>query len=80
MSSSTRAAAVREKYLKNIQAKYQGKQSEAAKFRSARNLVGLTLGATVVAIYAYSLYAVGKETVMDEIDQEIRLAANDNKK
>lgn len=70
-------AAVRERYLKNIQTKYLGKQSEARKFRRARNLVGFTLGATVLAIYSYALYAVGNETIMDDIDNEVRQAANE---
>ncbi|CAL8304173.1 unnamed protein product [Lota lota] len=40
-----------------------------------RNVVtGLTIGAIVLGIYGYTFYSVSQERIMDDLDQEAKLA------
>lgn len=54
-----------------IQARYKREQDQIKLNRRYGGLVGSTLGAIVLGIYFYSMYAVKQDTTIREIDDEI---------
>lgn len=53
-----------------VKARYNRQKQQAMRHSKASTYVGLTLGAMVIGIYAYSMYMVKQETIMQEIDDE----------
>lgn len=54
-----------------IKARYMRQQQDNMRLRRGSRWVALTLGATALSVYFYSMYTISQETVMREIDEEI---------
>ncbi|KAM9463064.1 cytochrome c oxidase assembly factor 3 homolog, mitochondrial [Clarias gariepinus] len=50
-------------------------RKKSQKLRSRNVITGLTIGALVLGIYGYTFYSVSQERIMDEIDEEAKMAA-----
>lgn len=55
-----------------LKARYLRQQQDAAKLKNYGRVVGLSLGLTAITIYFYSMYMVKQESIIKEIDDEIK--------
>ncbi|KAM4623492.1 cytochrome c oxidase assembly factor 3 homolog, mitochondrial [Polymixia lowei] len=49
-------------------------KKKTQKLRTRNVVTGLAIGAIVLGIYGYTFYSVSQERVMDELDEEAKLA------
>uniref|UniRef100_A0A0E9XH29 Cytochrome c oxidase assembly factor 3 n=1 Tax=Anguilla anguilla TaxID=7936 RepID=A0A0E9XH29_ANGAN len=49
-------------------------KKNALKLRSRNVVTGLAIGALVMGIYGYTFYSVSQEKIMDELDEEAKVA------
>lgn len=49
-------------------------KKNAQKLRSRNVVTGLAIGALVMGIYGYTFYSVSQERIMDELDEEAKVA------
>ncbi|KAK1794282.1 hypothetical protein P4O66_011175 [Electrophorus voltai] len=61
------------KYIRQAELAQWKKKSQ--KLRGRNILTGLAIGAIVMGIYGYTFYSVSQDRIMDEIDQEAKVAA-----
>ncbi|KAG7325474.1 hypothetical protein KOW79_011790 [Hemibagrus wyckioides] len=50
-------------------------KKRSQKLRTRNVITGLAIGALVMGIYGYTFYSVSQERIMDEIDEEAKMAA-----
>ncbi|KAB5555270.1 hypothetical protein PHYPO_G00031760 [Pangasianodon hypophthalmus] len=50
-------------------------RKKSQKLRTRNVITGLAIGALVMGIYGYTFYSVSQERIMDEIDEEAKVAA-----
>ncbi|XP_076856871.1 cytochrome c oxidase assembly factor 3 homolog, mitochondrial [Brachyhypopomus gauderio] len=61
------------KYIRRVELDQWKKKSQ--KLRGRNIITGLAIGAVVMGIYGYTFFSVSQEKIMDEIDQEAKVAA-----
>ncbi|XP_062859666.1 cytochrome c oxidase assembly factor 3 homolog, mitochondrial [Trichomycterus rosablanca] len=49
-------------------------KKNSQKLRTRNLLTGLAIGAIVMGIYGYTFYSVSQEKIMDELDEEAKVA------
>ncbi|XP_077595307.1 cytochrome c oxidase assembly factor 3 homolog, mitochondrial [Stigmatopora nigra] len=59
-------------FIKQVELAQWKKKTQ--KLRTRNVLTGVAIGALVMGIYGYTFYSVGKERIMDELDEEARRA------
>ncbi|XP_057682020.1 cytochrome c oxidase assembly factor 3 homolog, mitochondrial [Corythoichthys intestinalis] len=59
-------------FIKQVELEQWKKRTQ--KLRTRNVLTGVAVGALVLGIYGYTFYSVGKERIMDEIDEEAKRA------
>lgn len=55
-----------------LKARYLRQMEDAQRIRKANRWLGLGLTGMVFSIYFYSMYAIKQESIISEIDDEIR--------
>ncbi|MCJ8738246.1 hypothetical protein PDJAM_G00033390 [Pangasius djambal] len=50
-------------------------RKKSQKLRTRNVITGLAIGALVMGIYGYTFFSVSQERIMDEIDEEAKVAA-----
>jgi len=60
------------RFIRHVEMEQWKKRSQALKGRNV--LTGLAIGAITVGIYGYTFYSVSQERIMDELDEEAKLA------
>lgn len=56
-------------FIKEIERQNRERVIKLKKVRRNNNITGCLLGAGVIAIYAYSMYAVKQESFLDDFDE-----------
>ncbi|XP_055031855.1 cytochrome c oxidase assembly factor 3 homolog, mitochondrial [Misgurnus anguillicaudatus] len=59
-------------FIRQVEMAQWKKKTE--KLRGRNVATGLAIGAVVLGIYGYTFYSVSQEKIMDEIDEEARIA------
>ncbi|XP_077482616.1 cytochrome c oxidase assembly factor 3 homolog, mitochondrial [Stigmatopora argus] len=59
-------------FIKQVELEQWKKKTQ--KLRTRNVLTGVVIGAAVLGIYGYTFYSVGKERIMDELDEEAKRA------
>ncbi|XP_034414153.1 cytochrome c oxidase assembly factor 3 homolog, mitochondrial isoform X1 [Cyclopterus lumpus] len=57
-------------FMRHVELEQWKKKTQ--KLRTRNVVTGIAIGALVMGIYGYTFYSVGKERVMDELDEEAK--------
>ncbi|XP_071757983.1 cytochrome c oxidase assembly factor 3 homolog, mitochondrial [Centroberyx gerrardi] len=59
-------------YMRQVELEQWKKKTQ--KLRTRNVVTGLAIGAIVMGIYGYTFYSVSQERIMDELDEQAKLA------